>query len=74
MERVNFKCPVTGCKAVRKQNQVMCRNHWYQVPAALRTKIWNLFTHKPGSDPHRSAVAEAIQSVNTTIAARSIEP
>lgn len=62
--KVNHRCPVQGCTRLRKQQQVMCRQHWYKVPKELRTRVWALFTYKRASDEHRAAVLEAIRVVS----------
>jgi len=64
MARSNFKCPIGGCRRFRKASQVMCRDHWYMVPAALRTNIWGLFTSERGSARHVAAIRRAIDHVN----------
>lgn len=33
-------CPVPGCEAPRKVNQMMCRTHWFRVPKAVRDSVW----------------------------------
>lgn len=36
------ECPIDGCDKPRKENQLMCKWHWYQVPKELRDKVWRL--------------------------------
>jgi hypothetical protein len=44
----------------------MCKDHWFQVPAWLRTKIWGYY-HNPetrGGGEHLAAIRKAIETVN----------
>lgn len=34
------ECPVDGCTAGRRSNQLMCKSHWYKVPKAIRDEVW----------------------------------
>jgi len=33
-------CAVEGCGEVIPMGMLMCRPHWYQVPKALRDRVW----------------------------------
>lgn len=65
MVRLNtVPCPIDGCTGRRKRNQVLCVTHWFQVPQALRERIWSLYRTAPGSPDHLRALAEAKRIVN----------
>jgi hypothetical protein len=61
------RCPILNCRRGKKASQVMCREHWYMVPAWLRTRVWGLFTTQQGSAAHRKAVLEAVMCVNRQV-------
>jgi len=58
-------CPATNedgkiCRIPIKRGQLLCARHWFQVPKALRDRIWQLARTQKGSDEHRAACFEAI--------------
>jgi hypothetical protein len=58
-------CPIQGCTAVHDTRQVMCRDHWLQVPRTLRARIWrNYHTHGTPLSERIAAVHEAIRLIN----------
>lgn len=65
MKRANRRpCPIAGCKATRGADQLLCRDHWFQVPADLRERIWSLYRSQPGTEAHTNAVFVAIRHVS----------
>lgn len=61
-------CPAKGCKESVPNSQLACREHWFQLPKALRTRIYE--EYMPGqtvgtmSDGYRECLeaAEAVWS------------
>lgn len=57
-------CPVKGCTAHAKPNQLMCWPHWRRVPKALNHAVFDKYRnlrHDPV--PYRQARAAAIAAV-----------
>jgi hypothetical protein len=69
-------CPATRCTREVRQEMLMCSSHWYMVPAALRTAVWNAWQNGAGagSAQHTAAINAAIRSVNEKLAAKGITP
>jgi hypothetical protein len=34
-------CAIAGCGLELPLDRLMCRPHWYRVPAELRTEVWS---------------------------------
>lgn len=62
------RCPIGGCAVLIRHPHLMCRNHWYKVPKHIRDQIWSLFQNEAGSDRHRRACFDAIESVTKLVA------
>lgn len=63
-------CHATGCQVTVPPTMFMCRWHWYQLPKAMRDRVWQ--TYRPGQcDDWRitHAYAEAARAVVRHIAA-----
>jgi hypothetical protein len=56
------RCPVSGCDEPTDPSRLMCRRHWYQVPKALRDRVWATWQSGDGasSREHLDAVLMAI--------------
>ena len=69
---MTHECPATGCASEIRYEMLMCRSHWYMVPKAIRTAVWNAWQDGAGagSTQHAAAVNAAIRSVNEKLAAR----
>jgi hypothetical protein len=39
-------CPWPGCRKRKRSSYLMCRGHWFRLPAELRARI--LATYRPG--------------------------
>jgi hypothetical protein len=56
----------------------MCRTHWYRLPAALRSRIWD--TYRPGqtaataSPEYLEALGEALNFARETVSPRGSPP
>lgn len=53
------KCRATGCNANVQEGYGMCRKHWFMVPHALRSQIWD----SVGTPLNRELWADAIVKV-----------
>ena len=62
-------CHAKGCTVPVPRKMLMCRRHWYMVPAKLRAAVWAMYS--PGQEEGRApiksewhdAADEAIQAV-----------
>lgn len=34
-------CPARGCEVYVRDDTLACRKHWFQLPKALRQRIWD---------------------------------
>lgn len=62
---MSHECPKVGCMLTVPDHQLMCRTHWFMVPKALRSRVWETYKTAPLSDEHRDAMRDAIRSVNS---------
>lgn len=62
-------CPVPDCDLPRKQNQMMCRTHWFRVPKELRDRIWKS-VRAVHSHEYQEARNEAIMAAANWIPAK----
>lgn len=56
MTHVGNPCPVKGCTAHAKPNQLMCWPHWKRVPKALNRAVFDTFAawrNAPGGSQER---------------------
>ncbi len=62
---MNHLCPGPDCKRQVGSDMLMCRTHWYQVPRALRNRVWAAWRNGEGagSPEHFKAIDAAIKSV-----------
>jgi hypothetical protein len=69
---MNHECPADGCDRAIPYTMLMCRPHWYMVPAPLRAAVWNAWQDGDGGGTarHTAAIDAAIRSVNAKLAAR----
>jgi hypothetical protein len=60
-------CARPGCIRTCRENELMCRLHWWLVPRALRTKVWTAYRaweHGRGDiEVLRAAQQEAVDAV-----------
>ena len=58
-------CPWPACQKRKRPEYLMCRGHWFRLPAALRSRI--LGTYRPGqtaltaSPEYLDALREALE-------------
>ena len=58
-------CPWPGCRKRTRPAYLMCREHWYRLPARIRSRIWD--TYRPGqtaltaSPEYLEALREALE-------------
>lgn len=73
--RPRYICLVPGCSRARTRGQVMCKPCWRDVPAELRSAVWEEATRRPGTQSHRLAVKAAIGDAYRRLAeSRSARP
>lgn len=54
------KCAAPGCVHPRRDGQLMCREHWFQLPKPLRDEIWSTY-RSHHQTAHLDAVRRAIK-------------
>ena len=59
----NYPCRVRGCSAHRKSSELVCRDHWFKLPKAIRDQIWAEYKRDAGSPDHLRVAAAAIRSL-----------
>jgi hypothetical protein len=71
---MTHECPAAGCPREVSIDMLMCPGHWYMVPKALRTAVWNAWDDGAGTGTaqHTAAINSAIRSVNEKLAAKGI--
>jgi hypothetical protein len=71
---MTHECPAAGCTREVSIDMLMCRQHWYMVPGAIRTAVWNAWQDGAGAGTaqHTAAISSAIRSVNEKLAAKGI--
>lgn len=65
-------CPI--CKLAVRPKNLMCRTHWYMVPAPIRTEVWRAY-HQYEMRPRdrgrienlRAAQRKAIEAVEAIV-------
>lgn len=72
MTDLTHECPATGCASDIPYGMLICRSHWYMVPQAIRTAVWNAWQDGAGAGTtqHTAAIRAAIRSVNEKLAAK----
>ena len=60
------ECPKNGCTRRVPSHMLACRNHWYAIPAPLRSAVWNAWQNGAGagSPEHSAAISAAVRSLN----------
>jgi len=68
---VTHTCPARGCRRNLPDHLLMCKPHWYQVPAHLRRAVWDAYQDGAGVGNVEllNAQADAINAVNEKLAA-----
>lgn len=63
------QCPARSCKRQVGTNLLMCPQHWWMVPRALRHAVWVAWKagQGAGSPAHRAAIRAAINAVNKRV-------
>lgn len=61
-------CHATGCETPVPPVMLMCRKHWYMVPAKLQRAVWDHYRHgqeirKDPSPEYLVAMRNAIEAV-----------
>jgi len=57
-------CPISGCKGTKASYQLVCVNHWYEVPKRTRDQIWRLYRTEKGSDKQRKVCFDTLKKLN----------
>ena len=56
------QCPIRGCLGEKQDNQVFCRDHWFQVPKPIRDAIWEAYCRKDRNASLKN-IAEAMRFI-----------
>lgn len=74
---MNHRCHAKGCTVAVPPRMLMCRRHWFMVPADLRAAVWDeygrsgaaagratrLVEYRDGGGPYMHAAEAAIAAV-----------
>jgi hypothetical protein len=60
------RCNAEGCERAIKDGLLMCSMHWYMVPQALRSEVWEAWREGAGAGTpaHTMAINRAILAVS----------
>jgi hypothetical protein len=58
-------CHAEACTTAVPPKMFMCRSHWYQLPKAMRDKIWELYT--PGQEVRKDPTMEYLEHAQACI-------
>lgn len=61
MSETKHKCAVPDCEAQVSLDMLMCKPHWFQVPRAIRNRIWAAYRNR-NLQAHKEAVGEALKA------------
>lgn len=53
---MKHQCHAVGCTRVVHPRLLMCRDHWFMVPKAIRDRIWTLY--RPGQEQTKNPSLE----------------
>lgn len=56
-------CRVRGCPKKRSKTELVCKDHWFELPKAIRDQIWTEYQKMPGSTEHLRVCAAALKSL-----------
>lgn len=69
-------CAAPCCAEPVRRGQLMCRGHWYSVPPALRTKVWQTWRRlqnwrgradAASLQPYIAAYREAVRAARESV-------
>ena len=60
-------CHAKTCKIVVPPKRLMCKRHWFMVPADLRKAVWR--EYRPGQEVDKDPTAEYLKTAQKAIAA-----
>ena len=55
------ECPHPGCNRRVPREYLSCRQHWFELPVALRLEIYNSYQAEPLGEAHVAAMAKALE-------------
>jgi len=61
--RDEHECTAPGCSKMVSTRMLMCRHHWYRVPAHLRNAVWKTWNNGKVQEGYRAARQAAIDSL-----------
>ena len=68
---IPHRCHAIGCTTAVPREMLMCRKHWFSVPAALRARVWATYRAGQCDDLTISgAYAEAAKAAVVAVAQR----
>lgn len=67
MSATTRECPIEGCPTKHPTKMLMCKPHWYSVPAELRQKVWATYDRGRGilTEEYSEARDAAIHAAET---------
>lgn len=62
---MNKTCQVIGCLTLTDRPwNLVCKNHWFELPKPLRDEVWRLFKAERWSKAHRAVVGKCLRYLN----------
>jgi len=60
-------CHAKACEVVVPPKRLMCKRHWFMVPADLRTEVWR--EYRPGQEADKEPTAAYLEAARKAIVA-----
>ena len=60
-------CHARQCQEPVPPSKLMCRKHWFMVPAAIRSRVWALY--RPGQEIRKDPTPEYLEAANEAVEA-----
>lgn len=71
------KCPIQGCGAAKRPDQLYCKAHWFSLPKTLQRKVWSTWRQVERRRRDAEAVMEyreAVREAETYILSHAPQP
>jgi len=60
-------CHAKACKVIVPPKRLMCKKHWFMVPADLRRTVWR--EYRPGQEVDKEPTAEYLEAAQNAVVA-----
>lgn len=62
---MSHRCHATGCNLKIPPRLLMCKAHWFMVPAPIRDWVWG--TYKPGQEVKKNPSEEYMNAYRAAV-------